>query len=57
MLMWMVFLHRHKLAGQITNAIAGQQPGRDTQLRRLLGVAYLTRAVNPARRPGGGKTP
>jgi hypothetical protein len=53
MLMWMVFLHRHKLAGQITNAIAGQQPGRDTQLRRLLGVTYLTRAVNPARRRGG----
>jgi hypothetical protein len=52
MLMWMVFLHRHKLAGQITAAIAGQQPGRDTQLRRLLGVAYLTRAVNPARRRG-----
>lgn len=56
MLMWMVFLHRHKLAGQITNAIAGQQPGRDTQLRRLLGVSYLVNRVSPARRRGGGKT-
>jgi hypothetical protein len=50
MLMWMVFLHRHKLAGQITAAISGQQPGREAQVRKLLGVAYLARQVNPARR-------
>jgi hypothetical protein len=50
MLMWMVFLHRHKLAGQITAAISGQQPGREAQLRRVLGVAFLARQVNPARR-------
>jgi hypothetical protein len=50
MLMWMVFLHRHKLAGQLTAAITGQQPGREAQLRRLLGVAYVARSVNPARR-------
>ena len=50
MLMWMVFLHRHKLAGQLTAAATGQHPGREAQLRRLLGVAYLARQVNPARR-------
>jgi hypothetical protein len=50
MLMWMVFLHRGKLAGQITAAISGQQPGREAQVRKLLGVAYLARQVNPARR-------
>jgi hypothetical protein len=50
MLMWMVFLHRHKLAGQITAAIAGQQPGRDTQLRRLLGLSLAATRIPPARR-------
>jgi hypothetical protein len=50
MLLWMVFLQRDKLAGHITAALAGQHPGRDTQLRRLLGVAYATSLVNPARR-------
>jgi hypothetical protein len=57
MLMWMVFLHRNKLAGQLTAAISGQQPGREAQVRKLLGVAYLARQVNPARRrprPGPG---
>jgi hypothetical protein len=48
---WMVFLQREKLAGAITAAVSGQQPGRDAQLRRLLGVAYLARrAASPARR-------
>ena len=50
MLMWMVFLHRHQLAGQLTAAISGQQPGREARLRRLLGVAYIARQVKPARR-------
>jgi hypothetical protein len=50
MFMWMVFLHRHNLAGQLTAAVTGQQPGREAQLRKLLGVAYLARHVNPARR-------
>jgi hypothetical protein len=39
MLMWMVFLRRHQLAGQLISAVSGQQPERDTQLRKLLGVA------------------
>jgi hypothetical protein len=50
LLMWMVFLHRHKLAGQLTAAVTGQQPGHDAQLRKLLGVAYIARQVKPARR-------
>jgi hypothetical protein len=50
MLMWMVFLHRHKLAGQLTAAITGQQPAREAQLRKLLGIAYLARQASPARR-------
>jgi hypothetical protein len=54
MFMWMVFLHRAKLAGTITAAVSGQHPERDTQLRRLLGIAYLARrSVSPARRGGG----
>jgi TrbL/VirB6 plasmid conjugal transfer protein len=55
LLLWMVFLRRQELAGQITSAIAGRQPGRDTELRRLLGVAAMGRVVNPARRRGPGK--
>jgi hypothetical protein len=58
MFMWMVFLHRAKLAGTITAAVSGQHPERDTQLRRLLGVAYLARrSVSPARRRGGAGRP
>lgn len=58
MFMWMVFLHRAKLAGTITSAVSGQHPERDTQLRRLLGVAYVARrSVNPARRRGGTSHP
>jgi hypothetical protein len=58
MLMWMVFLHRHKLAGQLTAAVTGQQPGHDAQLRKLLGVAYIARQVKPAhRRPRPHSTP
>jgi hypothetical protein len=54
LLMWMVFLRRHELAGHITSAIAGRAPGRDTELRRLLGLVAAARAVNPARRRGRG---
>lgn len=54
LLMWLVFLRRRELAGQITSAIAGRAPGRDTELRRLLGVAAFGRVVNPARRRGRG---
>jgi hypothetical protein len=58
MFMWMVFLHRAKLAGTITAAVSGQHPERDTQLRKLLGVAYLaSRSVNSARRGGGSSHP
>ena len=58
MFMWMVFLHRAKLAGTITAAVSGQHPERDTQLRRLLGIAYLARrSVTPARRPSGSAQP
>jgi hypothetical protein len=56
--MWMVFLHRAKLAGTLTAAVSGQHPERDTQLRRLLGIAYLARrSVTPARRGGGSGQP
>jgi hypothetical protein len=50
MLMWMLFLHRNQLAGQLIAAVSGQQPAREAQLRKLLGVAYLARQINPARR-------
>ncbi|WP_354700511.1 hypothetical protein DSM112329_00790 [Paraconexibacter sp. AEG42_29] len=50
-LLWMVFLQRHKLVGQLTAAVSGHTPGRDTQLRKLLGVAYAARTVTAARRP------
>jgi hypothetical protein len=49
-LLWMVFLSRHKLANQLTTTLGGHQPGREAQLRRLLGVAYATRTITPARR-------
>jgi hypothetical protein len=50
MLMWMVFLQRNKLAGQLIQAVSGQQPDREAHLRKLLGVAYLARTITPARR-------
>lgn len=61
-LLWMVFLQRHKLAARLVATVSGQAPEREAQLRRLLGVAYATRAVTPARRrhrttPPTGSTP
>ena len=50
-LTWTVFLQRHRLAGQLGAAISGQHPEREAQLRRLLGLGYATRLINPARRP------
>ena len=50
-LTWTVFLQRHRLAGQLGAAISGQHPEREAQLRRLLGLGYARRLVNPARRP------
>jgi hypothetical protein len=57
MLMWMVFLRRNQLAGQLIQAVSGQQPDREAHLRKLLGVAYLARTVTPARRRRSAPTP
>jgi hypothetical protein len=57
MLYWMVFLNRHKLAGQLIAAVSGQQPERDAQLRKVLGVAFVAWRMRPARRRGRGSGP
>jgi hypothetical protein len=49
-LLWTVFLQRHTLVGKLTTAVSGQQPGREAQLKRLLGIGYVARTVLPARR-------
>ncbi|UTI63928.1 hypothetical protein NBH00_21615 [Paraconexibacter antarcticus] len=50
-LLWTVFLQRGTLVGKLTTAVSGQAPGREAQLRRLLGIAYVAKNVLPARRP------
>ncbi len=57
MLYWMVFLNRHKLAGQLIAAVTGHQPERDAQLRKVLGVAFVAWRMRPARRRGRGTGP
>lgn len=49
-LLWTVFLQRHTLVGKLTTAISAQQPGREAQLSRLLGIGVVARSVTPARR-------
>jgi hypothetical protein len=50
-LLWTVFLQRNTLVGKLTSAVSGQAPGREAQLRRLLGIGYVAKNVLPARRP------
>lgn len=51
LLLWSVFLQRHKLTGHLTSTMTGQRPEPEAQLRRLLGLRHTTRTITPARRP------
>ncbi len=55
LLLWTVYLQRHALTAQLIGTVTGHQPGRDAQLRRLLGLRYASRAIIPAarRQPAG----
>ena len=68
LLLWTVYLQRHALAGQLTSTLTGDQPHRDAQLRRLLGLRAAQRTITHARRrhptptpatdqPGGRRSP
>ena len=50
LLLWTVYLQRHALAGQLTSTLTGDQPHRDAQLRRLLGLRAAQRTITHARR-------
>ena len=50
LLLWTVYLQRHALAGQLTGTLTGDQPHRDAQLRRLLGLRAAQRTITHARR-------